>query len=304
MLSAPGSDIPDMTSLAAPTADFDYSTRVFGDQDVVDIDQRRWGAVRMRRCLASLEGVSGRVLEVGCGAGRCIRTIAHHRPDLAAHGCDLSESAINRAREHRDGVNYRAADAANLPYEDESFDVVVVMDLLEHVPDVGAVLAEIRRTLKPAGRLHLHVPCERSTLSLYRPLLALGFDLTRAAVGHLHHFSRGDVLRALAGSGFVVRRCRYSMFLFGQMHDLITWWSMLKGDSTDRPTAHDARGARDVDSAAPSPRRRFRWRHLLSRPAWWTARTLLPRLQYVEVALAGWQPLGAVGLCVTAERRK
>lgn len=290
-----------MTTAAVPGADFDYCATVFGDQDLIARNRRSWAAVRMRRCLESLADVTGQVLEVGCGAGRCIRTIRHHRPDLAACGCDLSQSAIDAARRHRDGVVYQRADAAELPYADQTFDAVVVMDLIEHVPDVPAVLAEIRRVCKPGGRLHLHVPCEGSWLSVYRPLLMLGIDLTQAAVGHLQHLTRRQVLEHLASAGFVVTRRRYSMYFFGQVHDLITWWSML------RPGGKGIAGAAPAGrgEAAPAPvptSRRFRFKHLLTRPLWWAIRRSMPGLQYLELAALSWQPLGSVGLCVTARR--
>ncbi len=254
----------------------------------------------MRRCLESLEGVSGGVLEIGCGAGRCIRTIAHHRPDLSAFGCDISEAAIHRARRHCDRVQYRTGNAADLPYESATFDAVVVMDLLEHVPDVAAVLAEIRRVSKPGARLHLHVPCEGSALTLYRPLLAAGIDLTRAAVGHIHHFTPRQVGDYLKAAGFAVRRRRYSMFVFGQLHDLICWWAT----GPKRPKAAGAEHPpAEADSGQPSRTgTRTPFQRLITGPAWWLVSNLLPRLQYAEVALFGWQPLGAVGLCLTADR--
>jgi SAM-dependent methyltransferase len=95
---------------------------VFGDEGVIDLEARTWGAVQMGRCLDSLAAVTGRVVEVGCGAGRCIRTIRHNRPDLDACGCDLSAGSIAVARRHDDGVQYETADAATLPYPDGTFD--------------------------------------------------------------------------------------------------------------------------------------------------------------------------------------
>ncbi len=83
---------------------FHYSGAVFGNEHVIDIGAREWGAVRMRRCLESLAAIRGRILEIGCGAGRCIRTIRRYRGDLEAWGCDLSEPAIATARGHVDGV--------------------------------------------------------------------------------------------------------------------------------------------------------------------------------------------------------
>jgi ubiquinone/menaquinone biosynthesis C-methylase UbiE len=294
-----------MTTVALPSRGFDYSGAVFGDQDVIDVGARTWGAVRMRRCLAALTSVTGRVLEVGCGAGRCIRTIRHRRPDLEAFGCDVSERSIEIARQYDDGVRYEAADAAALPYDDGMFDAVAVMDLLEHVPDVGRVLAQIRRVCRPGGTLHLHVPCEGSPVTLYRLLLALQIDLTQAAVGHLHHFTRRQVLDELERAGFDVGRKQYSMYLFAQLHDIVTWWAMLRRRRAEPPcrSAHDPTGRLDAPGAAATAERAFQLKHLISRPAWWVVRTLLPRLQYIELAVLSWQPVGSVGLCVTARRR-
>ncbi|MHC4091805.1 MAG: hypothetical protein ACYSVY_16325, partial [Planctomycetota bacterium] len=147
---------------------------------------------------------------------------------------------------------------------------------------------------------HLHVPCEGARLSLYRPLLMTGIDLTSAAVGHVHHFTRRQVCGYLESAGFAVTGRRYSMYFFGQLHDLITWWTMLRGDGRSvgepMPIASDA-----PTTDCPTPRR-FLMRHLLTRPAWSAIRWLLPRLQYVELAALCWQPLGSVGLCVTARR--
>ena len=299
------SDKQRMATVALGQAQFDYSATAFGDEDLIDVGARTWGAVRMRRCLDSLAAVTGRVLEVGCGAGRCIRTIRRHRPDLEAFGCDLSGRAIELARRRGDGVRYQTSDAAALSYEDDKFDAVVVMDLLEHVADVPGVLAEIRRVCKPGATLHLHVPCEGSPLTAYRLLLAVGIDLTRAVVGHVHHFTRRQVLDHLNRAGFAVTRRRYSMYWFGQLHDIIGWWAMLS--RRPRPDLSGAEGepsvAQNSGASSSAPGRRACAGRIITRPAWWLIRTFLPRLQYVELAGLAWQPIGAVGLCVTARRR-
>ena len=86
------------------------------------------------------------LLDAGCGGG----LLAPHVPPGYRHvGADLSETALQTAREH--GVEAVKADVADLPFEDASFDVVVAGEILEHVPDLGAVVAEAARVLKPGG---------------------------------------------------------------------------------------------------------------------------------------------------------
>jgi 2-polyprenyl-6-hydroxyphenyl methylase/3-demethylubiquinone-9 3-methyltransferase len=88
----------------------------------------------------------GVLLDVGCGGG----LLAPHVPAGYRHvGVDLSESALAVAAAH--GVEPVRADAADLPFEDAAFDVVVAGEVLEHVPDFRAVVVEALRVLRPGG---------------------------------------------------------------------------------------------------------------------------------------------------------
>jgi len=91
-------------------------------------------------------GARGELLDVGCGGG----LLAPHVPPGYRHvGVDLSDTALAVAAEH--GVEGVRADAAALPFADGSFDVVVAGEILEHVPDLRAVVAEALRVLRPGG---------------------------------------------------------------------------------------------------------------------------------------------------------
>lgn len=98
---------------------------------------------------ASREGAL--LVDVGCGAG----LLAPHVRDLGYRhvGVDLTASALARARE--EGVVPIRADAARLPLSDATADVVVAGELLEHVPDLPATVAELCRVLRPGGLLVL-----------------------------------------------------------------------------------------------------------------------------------------------------
>ncbi len=68
------------------------------------------------------------------------------------------------------GGAYLVADAARIPAADASYDIVLLFDLLEHVPDVGRCVAEIARILKPGGLFHGFVPLEAQPKTLFRAL--------------------------------------------------------------------------------------------------------------------------------------
>ena len=89
---------------------------------------------------------SGRLLDVGCGGG----LLAPHVPAAYEHvGVDLTQTALDEAVRH--GVTPVLADAADLPFEDGTFDVVVAGEVLEHVPDLPGTVREALRVLKPGG---------------------------------------------------------------------------------------------------------------------------------------------------------
>ena len=96
------------------------------------------------------------VLEVGCGTGVLTRTLALWPNVSAVTGVDTAPSLLDKARElaaDLPNLTFREADARSLPFEDETFDVVVFDTTLTHVPGPERALAEALRVLRPLGWL-------------------------------------------------------------------------------------------------------------------------------------------------------
>jgi glycogen synthase len=92
-----------------------------------------------------------RVLDVGGGYGRFAEPLSEDHEVVL---CDLSDEMIAEAGRRLDpSVALVQADARHLPFDDRSFDVVLAVDLLVHLPDLHAGLRELRRVLRPGGRL-------------------------------------------------------------------------------------------------------------------------------------------------------
>lgn len=110
---------------------------------------------RVERVLGAgaLEGL--RVLEVGCGGGLVCEELAHRGVKMV--GVDPSEQALQTARAHAaqsglaDQITYDQGYAEALPYDANSFQVVVCLDVLEHVKDLRQTIQEIARVLAPGG---------------------------------------------------------------------------------------------------------------------------------------------------------
>lgn len=94
-----------------------------------------------------------RILDVGCGTGAMLARLTDFGEAI---GIDSSPEAATYCR--RRNVQMALASAIALPFPDESFDSVFVLDVLEHVQDDVAMLREIHRTLRPGGTLVMTVP--------------------------------------------------------------------------------------------------------------------------------------------------
>lgn len=96
-----------------------------------------------------------KVLDVGCGGGFSCEFMAAR--GVCVFGIDQSQKCIDAAIQHAHSngleIDYRCGVAEQLPYPDQSFDVVVCVDVLEHVADVKRTISEVSRVLKPSGLL-------------------------------------------------------------------------------------------------------------------------------------------------------
>lgn len=100
-----------------------------------------------------------RILDTGCGPGFYVAELAEKvGPDGSVVGVDRSAEMLELAAARsagRSNVEFREGEAAALPVEDEEFDAVVSVQVLEYVTNVDAALAEIHRALRPGGRIAL-----------------------------------------------------------------------------------------------------------------------------------------------------
>jgi SAM-dependent methyltransferase len=133
---------------------------------------------------------------------------------------DLTEEAVTSIRELV-GTNVHRVEGDRLPFPDAGFDRVAVVDMLEHVGDEGAFVAELARVTRPGGRLVINTPHLKDT-RLRRFRHALG--QTDERHGHLRPGYTPERLSELLGRRFEVMEHRtYSRFFSELVDTLLNW---------------------------------------------------------------------------------
>jgi SAM-dependent methyltransferase len=138
------------------------------------------------------------VLDLGCGGGEALRLIAQRAWRGVAHGVDASSLMLTRAaranREAVAGRRIRLVEARfeALPFPDGAFDKVLAVNVMYFWHDLDAIVAEIRRVLRPGGRLIVYVT-DAAVMRRWK----------FAASGSHRLFDSSSVASALARGGFV-----------------------------------------------------------------------------------------------------
>lgn len=129
-----------------------------------------------------------RILDIGCGWGRELIRLKN------AVGIDICLPFIKTARKYVKN-NVILADAHYLPFKENSFDFVVVSEVMEHVKNHIKVLKEIRRALKIRGKLLLQTP---------NKILTFGKVISSEKCGHVYEFTFSELKNLLESFGFKI----------------------------------------------------------------------------------------------------
>jgi ubiquinone/menaquinone biosynthesis C-methylase UbiE len=135
-----------------------------------------------------------RALDLGVGDGR----LATELKTTRLIGADVSQVALDRAKRRLpDATLVLVEPDEPLPFADNEFDLVACIETIEHVRDVQLALSEIRRVLRPGGRLALTTPAASRWRVLYR-------GLEHPFSPHVRAFSRRSLRTILETMGFQV----------------------------------------------------------------------------------------------------
>lgn len=144
-----------------------------------------------------------KLLDVGCGPGHLMYFLPKAN-NLSVFGCDISENSLQRAREK--GMKTVKCNLwEKFPFPDESFDVIVASEVIEHIYDTETFIRELKRIMKKDGILIITTPnvasLGRRVMLLFGMNPILEYKLSGGA-GHIRYFTFKDMKHFLRENGF------------------------------------------------------------------------------------------------------
>ena len=148
----------------------------------------------------------GVMLDVGCGEGRHIFGIMQDYPLMKCIGLDMDKESLEKAEEGYEyfksiseaGVQFLKGSAYSLPFPDESIDLIVCSEVLEHLHEYNDAVKEIHRVLKPGGKFYASVPATWPEKICWK----LSEEYQNQPGGHLRIFSQSGLISEIKESGF------------------------------------------------------------------------------------------------------
>ncbi len=119
----------------------------------VDFFQRIWHKTRFYNVTRVIEGVDGKVLDVGCADGTFSKVILEKSKASKLIGIDVLKTSVGWANKHwkNSRMKFFVGDAHGIKFPKNTFDAVFIMEVLEHAADPKLVLTEVKRVLKKGG---------------------------------------------------------------------------------------------------------------------------------------------------------
>jgi len=163
-----------------------------------DIEDAPWKAGLIFKMIEKHHLKPKKICEVGCGSGAVLQQLQRRMPEVCIYnGYDISPQAIELCGQRtNEKLHFHLKNFSEEP--DTCCDIILIIDLLEHLEDYFQFLREIRN--KSQYKL-LHIPLEMFVLSVMYPRFLLG---QRKKVGHLHYFTKETAIQTLQDLGYEI----------------------------------------------------------------------------------------------------
>ena len=151
------------------------------------------------------------ILDVGCASGRMANEISKIYPKAKITAIDVYKKTINYGKKTYPHIKFIQADAHKLPFNKNSFDLVINYEVIEHVVDPLTVLKEIRRVIKNKGTAIV-------TMDSGNWLFRIVWWISEKTISkvwqgaHLHPFKHTELEKVIKKAGFKIKRKYFSHF--------------------------------------------------------------------------------------------
>ena len=151
--------------------------------------------------------LNGSMLDVGCGEGRHIFGVMQEYPMMKCVGLDMDDDSLKKAEEGYSyfesisevGAEFIKGSAYSLPFPDNTFDLIVCSEVLEHLHEYNDAVIEINRVLKPGGKFFASVPAFWPEKICWY----LSKEYQNQPGGHLRIFDQKKLIHEIESRGFI-----------------------------------------------------------------------------------------------------
>jgi ubiquinone/menaquinone biosynthesis C-methylase UbiE len=179
----------------------------------LELEERHWWFLARRRILLDVlernfDHTGGlHILDAGCGGGATMESLRRYG---SVRGMEISEEAVEYNRQRDREVSLGSIE--QMPFADSSFDLVLALDIIEHVPDDLQALRELYRILRPGGSLLVTVPALQMLWSAH--------DVIN---GHYRRYTLGELRNRVETAGFEVVTATYFNTLLFPIIAALRW---------------------------------------------------------------------------------
>ena len=163
-----------------------------GDSHPIDIASRNDAVAQVKKCLLSAQAV---IMEIGCSSGFLIKDLASSFPEAIIIGADVVKGPLYRLAKTLPGIPLIRFDLLQCPLPDQSIDVLIMLNVLEHIEHDVLALQKTFNLLKPGGTLVIEVPAGPNL-----------YDAYDAELHHFRRYSASELQHKLTQAGFKVTR--------------------------------------------------------------------------------------------------
>ncbi len=193
---------------------------IAGNRHFIDNASRAHALSQIKKYSSNKSSV---ILDIGCSSGFLIEKVELELPDSFVIGADVVLGPLSKLAAKKPAIPLLHFDLTRCPLPDNSIDVVVLLNVLEHIEDDRLAVQHIYRILKPGGVAVIEVPANPKLYGVYDELLM-----------HFRRYRLHDLRRLFSNEGFTVLKQSYLGFFIYPGFYLVKQLQKLKQSKTKR----------------------------------------------------------------------